>query len=173
MENYNMVKEQEKKLMSLKFMNPLVDILYGILSMARGVYYYGLETAGLMDVSDEIASLLDIPVDTVINPDDKDLEYEIQKLREQIEGDAHDCAVDIAKALEGKIKGKYIESKEEIAECLESLTLEEAETLYKELVEEIGLHTQKDASDFTGIAILEYVSGDDEKKDSLIQAFKK
>lgn len=157
--------------MALDFVNPIVDILYGILAMSKAVYSYGLESAGLMDITDEISVLLDIPVDAVINPDNDALEKEIEELRDQIESDAHECAVEIARAVEHKLKGKYLESKEDVAECMSSLSHKEIEVLYKELCCNLGIHSQKNASDCTAIAILDYVEGFSDNKEDLLNVF--
>ena len=161
----------QKKQIKTKFIEPLVAIIYGMLSMARGVYQYGVESVSLMDVTEEIASLLDIDADLVLNPNNEDLEYSVQKLREEIEGDAHECAVNIAKKIERRIKGIHIDSKEEIAECLHSLGEESVENLYISVCGGLELTNQKDASEFVGVAILYYIQGDVDKYDSIIDAF--
>lgn len=165
------METSQKKQIKTKFIDSLVEIIYGMLSMAKGVYQYGVESAGLMDLTEEIASLLDIDADLVLNPTNEDLEYSVQKLREEIEGDAHECAVNIAKKIEQRIKGKYIESKEEIAECLHSLGEESEENLYIAVCGGLELTNQKDASEFVGIAILYYIQGDTDKYDAIIDAF--
>lgn len=158
------------QLLTLNFKNPLVDIIYGMLSMSKGVYSYGVESACLMDISEEISEMLNIPISEVLSPSDKKSEMIIDQVRDDINHSAHACAVIIANSLEKRIKGKYIENKEEIEECLNKLSASSLKNLYHGLVECLELHNQKEASDYVGIAILEYIQGDSDKKDDILSA---
>jgi hypothetical protein len=154
-----------------KFFDSLAEIIYGMLSMSKGVIQYGVETTGLMDLTEEISEIMDIPTDTVLDPKDDDIEFSIQKLREEIEDDAHECAVKINDIIEKRIKAYNIGSKEEVAECLKSLSEESLENLYISVCGGLELKSQKEGSDYVGIAILYYIQGDTEKLDSIIDAF--